>query len=183
MTVLTIFTFSSHSTLILLLLSIFKIFFFFQKIHQLLREKRTFWEIAILAPHSTINLLTLAISKKQVFLQNRTVFIYKRGPLNVFRVFTVSVAFFGIFATFSKISKTGKIFQKPVSVSQKTQDLNAFRSPVVSVAFYSNLLHLPIFKKLKKIPKTHPSFKKTQKLNVLRSLIFFGRIPLRFCYF
>ena len=39
--------------------------------------------------------------------------------MNPLRVFHVSVAFFGIFATFTKISKNGKMFQKPVSVSQR----------------------------------------------------------------
>ena len=149
--------------------------------HQFLRRKWPFWKIVIFPPHSTTNLLILAISKKIKIFAKPNYFFYKIGLLKVLRVFTVSVAFFGIFATFSKFSKTGKNRQKPVSVSQQTQDLNVFRNLAVSVAFYSNLLHWPIFRKLKKTPKTHLCFKKTQNLNVLRSL-FFGRISLRFCH-
>ena len=113
MIVLKIFTISSHSTLILLLLSIFKIFFFFQKMHQFLRRKWTFWEIVIFPPHSATNLLILANSKKLEFSAKPNYFFYRIELLNVLRVFTVSVAFFCIFATFSKFSKTGKISKNP----------------------------------------------------------------------
>ena len=123
------------------------------------------------------------ISKKtQLFSQIRSSFFMKlkKRVLNVLRVFTVSVAFFGNFATFSKSPKTEKRIRKPVSVSQKTQDLNVFRSPAVSVAFYSNLLHLPSFEKLKKIHTC--LFQRNQNMNVLRNLTFSKRIPFQFCY-
>ena len=93
--------------------------------------------------------------------------------MNDLRVFTVSVAFFGIFATFSKFSKTGKNFQKPISVSQQTQDLNVFRSRAVSVAFYSNLLHLPNFKKTEKNSKNPSLFQKNPKLERFEKSYFF----------
>ena len=91
--------------------------------------------------------------------------------MNVLRVFTVSVAFFGNFATFSKFPKTEKRIRKPASVSQKTQDLNVFRSPAVSVAFYSNLLHLPSFEKLKK--NSHVSVSKKPKHERFEKSYFF----------
>ena len=132
----------SHSTTNLQLLPIFKKFFFFKKSINYSGKKRTFWEIVIFPPHSPTNLLILAISKKLKSFAKT--FFDKLWLLNVLRVLHVSVAFFGIFATFTKISKTGKKFQKPVSASQQTQDLNGFRSRAVSVTFYSKLLHLPI---------------------------------------
>ena len=95
----------------------------------------------------------------------------KKRVLNVLRVFTVSVAFFGNFATFSKSPKTEKRIRKPVSVSQKTQDLNVFRSPAVSVAFYSILLHLPSFEKLKK--NSHMSVLKKPKHERFEKSYFF----------
>ena len=113
MDVLTIFTIWSHSTFFLPLLPIFKKISFFQKMHQFLRKEWTFWETVKFPPHSTTNLLILAISEELEFFAKPNYFFYKIGPLNDLRVFTVSVAFFGIFATFSKFSKTGKKFQNP----------------------------------------------------------------------
>ena len=83
--------------------------------------------------------------------------------MNVLRVLTVSVAFFGNFATISNFPKTEKRIRKPVSVSEKTQDLNVLRCPAVLVAFNSNLLHLPSFEKLKKKSKNTSLFQKQPK--------------------
>ena len=92
--------------------------------------------------------------------------------MNVLRVFTVSVVFLGIFATFSKFSKTEKKCKNPSLIHKKAQDLNVFRSPAISVAFYSNLLHLQIFKKLKKNTK-HISVSKKPKLEFFEQSYFF----------
>ena len=61
--------FQSHYTTNLLLLPIFILFIFFQKIPHFLRKKWKFWEIAIFAEksHSTATLLSLAMLKNSCF--------------------------------------------------------------------------------------------------------------------
>ena len=130
--------------------------------------------------HSTTNLLISAIFEKLKFLCKTELFFSKIGPLNALGVFTVS--FFGTFATFTKISNLENFSKTPFRFHKKPMiwtclEVLLFRShSTVSCYIYQFL------KNWKKTPQTHLCFKKTQNLNVLRNLIFFGPIPLRFCY-
>ena len=56
----------------MLLLPIFKLFIFFQKIHQFLGEKGTFWEIVIFHKHFSTILLSLAIFKNSCFFWKKS---------------------------------------------------------------------------------------------------------------
>ena len=150
--------------------------------HQFLRKKWTFWEIVIFPPHSATNLLILANSKKLEFSAKSNYFFYRIGLLNVLRVFTVSVAFFCIFATFSKFSKTGKISKNPFLFHNEPKiwtclEVVLFRSHSTVICYIYQFL-----KTEKKLQEHISVSKKTQNLNVLRSLTFIGRILLRFCY-
>ena len=92
--------------------------------------------------------------------------------MNVLRVFTASVAFFCIFATFTKISNLENFSKNPVLFHTKPNiwtclEVLLFRSHSTLIYYIYQFL-----KNWKKTPKTQLCFKKTQNLNVLRILIF-----------
>ena len=61
--------------------------------------KRHFDKIIPFDTHSTANLPPLSILKKKIFQKNPSIFPKKSQFLNVSRILTISVAFYGKFAT------------------------------------------------------------------------------------
>ena len=110
-------------------------------------------------------------------------FFDKIGGLNVLGVFTVSVAFFGIFATFSKFSETERK-SKNLSLSHKKPkiwtclEVPLFRSHSTVICYIYQ--YLKTWKKIQN--KSLFQKKPTQNLTVLSILTFFGHIPLHSCY-
>ena len=78
-------------------------FSFFSKNPSPFWEKRwTFWEILNFQSHITTILLSIAIFKNWFFSgKTHLIFFSKNQILNVLRTFTISVAFYGKFATFT----------------------------------------------------------------------------------
>ena len=102
--------------------------------------------------------------------------------MNVLRNFTISVAFYGKFATFSDFEKIQYFFSKNPSIFLKKSQFWTFWEILLFQShFTANLLPLAILKKINIFfRKTHLFFlKKTQFLNVLRnftvSVAFYGK--------
>ena len=90
--------------------------------------------------HSKANLQTVAISKEfKTFFRKTRLFSNKKPKiLNVWRNLTISVAFYGTFATLSDFrTKIHFFFEKTIYfLSQKTQILNVLKTFSTSVATY-----------------------------------------------
>ena len=129
-------------------------------------------------------MLPLAILKKiRTFFRKTHLFFFKKTQfLNVFRNFTVSVAFYGKFATFGDFEKFNIFFRKTHLFFEKNPVFERFEKFHYFSRILRQICYLWRFWKKFRIffRKTHLFFfRKTQILNVLRiftiSVAFYGK--------
>ena len=127
--------FLSHSVTTMLLLPIFKLFIFFQKIHQFLGEKGTFWEIVIFHKHFSTILLSLAIFKNSCFFWKKSSnFFLNKSNFERFENFDYFCRILQQICNFYRFLNYLFFFKNLKSVLRKK--LNVLRSLTISVAFY-----------------------------------------------
>ena len=109
-------------------------------------------------------------------------FFHEKQTLHVLRNFTISFAFYGKPATFSKFMNNQLSYQKTFSFWEKTQILKVVRSFISSVEFYRLIATFTGIKKIKFFLQNSIFFKKTNDERFEKSY-YFSRIPRQFCYF
>ena len=141
------------------------IYFFFKK-----PNFWTFWEILLFQSDFTASLLPLAILKKFIiFFRESHLFYWKKAQfLIVLRKFTISVAFYGKFATFSDFERIQSFFEKPINFFIKPNLWTFWEILLFQSHFLANLLPLAILEKFQYFFSKKPSIllKKAQFLNV-----------------
>ena len=158
--------FQSHSTTNLLLLPIFKVFNFFQKIHHFSRKKWTFREIAIFYSHSTTILLSLAILENSCFFwKNFSSFRIKINFWTFWEFLLFLSHFTANLLNSAHFINWKTIFPKTHLCFDEPQNLNVSRSVTDWVDFY----RLFLFNKIK--------FWKFWKFH------YFSLNPRQICYF
>ena len=135
--------------------------------------------------HFLANLIPLAILKKFkiIFSKNQYIFL-KTQTLNILRRFTILVAFYGKFATFSDSEKIQYFFSKnPSILFKKAQFLNVLRNFTISVAIYIKFATFSDFEKIQYCFSKNPStFFKNPNFEHFEKYYFFSRILRQICY-
>ena len=132
--------------------------------------------------HSISTLFPLAFYKIfMIYFWKSMYFFHEKQTLHVLRNYTISFAFYGKLATFSKFMNNQLSYQKTFSFWEKTQILKVLRSFINSVEFYRLIGTFTGIKKIKFFLQNSIFFKKTNDERFEKSY-YFKRILRQFCY-